>query len=104
LGLEALDCRQLSDGITVKVKVQPRASRNAIAGLVGDSLKLALTSPPVEGAANAACISFFSDLCGVAKSRITITSGLKSRDKVIKITGIDKTGFFSIVSKRCAFD
>lgn len=91
----ALDLREVPEGITVKVKVQPRASRSAIAGLIGDSLKVALTSPPVEGAANEACVAFFAELCGVAKGKVTIASGQKSRDKVIKITGVDKTGFLS---------
>lgn len=100
MDLEALDCRDLTDGITVKVKVQPRSSREAITGIMGDSLKLALNSPPVEGAANAACVAFFADLCSVAKGKVTIASGLKSRDKVIKITGINKSGFFGILNNK----
>ncbi|MBP2650026.1 MAG: hypothetical protein H6Q74_851 [Firmicutes bacterium] len=97
--LETLDCRDVSDGITVKVKVQPRASRNAVSGIIGDSLKLALTSPPVDGAANSACIAFFAELCRVAKGRVTIESGQKSREKVIKITGLDKAGFFAVLQR-----
>jgi hypothetical protein len=104
LGLEALDCRDVDGGVTVKVKVQPRASREAIAGLVGDSLKLALTSPPVEGAANEACVAFFAKVCGVAKTRVTLVSGQKSREKVIRITGIDKAGFLAVVGGLYKFD
>jgi len=99
LRLEALDCREFQGGITVKVKVQPRASRNAILGMIGDSLKLALTSPPVEGAANSACIAFFAALFSVGKSHVTIVSGQKSREKIIKITGLDRDGFFAVLDK-----
>jgi uncharacterized protein (TIGR00251 family) len=98
--MEMLDCRDSAGGITVKVKVQPRSSREAITGIIGDSLKLALNSPPVEGAANAACIAFFADLCSVAKGQVAIASGTKSRDKVIRITGIDKAGFFVILKNK----
>jgi uncharacterized protein (TIGR00251 family) len=104
LGIEAIDCRELVGGITVKVKVQPRASKIAITGIVGDSLKLALTSPPVDGAANEACVLFFSDLCGVSKSQIAIISGLRSREKIIRILSIDKAGFFSLLNRKYKID
>jgi len=100
LDLDGLDCRELADGVTVKVKVQPRASRNAVSGIVGDSLKLALTSPPVDGAANSACTSYFAEICRVAKSRVEIISGHKSRDKVIKISGLDKASLFAVLKER----
>lgn len=90
MSLAALDCQEGPDGVSLKVKVQPRASKNALVGLIGDSLKLALTSPPVEGAANEACAEFFARLGGVPKSRVTIVSGLKSRDKVVRIAGRNK--------------
>jgi uncharacterized protein len=47
-----------NDGVTFAVKVHPRAKRNAIAGEVGDALKVSLTTPPVEGRANEACLEF----------------------------------------------
>jgi hypothetical protein len=65
-----------------------------VTGLVGGSLKLALTSPPVDGAANEACIRFFADLCGIAKSQVVIVNGQKSREKVVYIAGVNKTNFF----------
>jgi uncharacterized protein (TIGR00251 family) len=54
--------RQSSGGVTFAVKVHPRAKRNAITGELGDALKVSLTSPPVEGRANEACIEFFVNL------------------------------------------
>jgi hypothetical protein len=70
------------------VKVHPRAKNNAIAGEFGDALKLSLTAPPVEGAANEACIEFFAKLLKLPRSSVTIASGQSSRNKVIRIAGV----------------
>jgi uncharacterized protein (TIGR00251 family) len=75
-------------GVLFNVHVQPRASRNEICGIRGNELKLRLTAPPVEDAANRLCIEFISKLLGIAKSRVSITSGAKSRHKTIKVTDI----------------
>jgi uncharacterized protein len=75
-------------GATFHIRVQPRAKRNALGGEVGDALKLALTAPPVDGRANEACIAFLAELLNVPRSSVTITAGLSSRNKVIRITGI----------------
>jgi uncharacterized protein len=75
-------------GATLSVKVHPRAKKNAIAGEVGDALKLALTAPPVEGKANEACIRFLSELLDVPRSSITIAAGETSRLKVIRVHGL----------------
>jgi uncharacterized protein len=75
-------------GVTFPVKVHPRAKKNAITGEVGDALKVALTAPPVDGKANAACIEFFAKLLNVPRSSVTIASGQSSRNKVIRVAGI----------------
>ncbi len=93
-----LDIKELSDGIAFRVRVQPRSSKNAVAGIMGDCLKINLTSPPVEGAANAACTTFIAALLDVPKSAVYITNGQKNRSKVIKVTGIDKARFLKILS------
>jgi uncharacterized protein (TIGR00251 family) len=77
-----------SAGITFAVKVHPRAKKNAITGEVGDALKVALTAPPVDGKANAACIEFFAKLLNVPRSSVTIASGQSSRNKVIRVAGM----------------
>ncbi len=76
---------------TLKVHVNPRSSRNQITGWQDDVLSVKLTSPPVEGAANKACIEFLADQLHVRKSQITLISGEKSRDKVLEITGISQS-------------
>ena len=75
----------------VRIHVQPRASKNEIVGTHGGSLKVRLTSPPVEGAANSHAIEFFAKKLGVQKSKITIVSGEKSRHKTLKIEGLTKS-------------
>jgi uncharacterized protein (TIGR00251 family) len=77
-----------SAGVTFAVKVHARAKKNAITGEVGDALKVALTAPPVDGKANAACIEFFAKLLNVPRSSITIASGHSSRSKVIRVSGV----------------
>lgn len=94
-----LDCRENAKGISFKVRLQPRASKNEIMGLQGDALKVRLTSPPVEGEANQACIEFFAGLFNKAKSAVVITAGHKSRNKTLEIQGISKTDFLSVLDK-----
>ena len=75
-------------GATFQVKVHPRARKNAITGVLGDALKLALTSPPVEGRANEACIEFIAKFLNVPPSSVTIAAGESSRQKLIRVTTI----------------
>ena len=86
------------EGVVFTVHVQPRASRNEICGLQGNEIKLRLTAPPVDDAANRLCIEFIAKLLGVAKSRVTIIAGARSRHKTIKVTGIDGGYFLSHVA------
>lgn len=75
------------DGIVLNIHVQPRASKNQICGIQGEALKIRLTSPPVDGAANKLCREFLAELFGVAKSYVEIISGDTSRHKRVRISG-----------------
>jgi len=75
-------------GATFAVKVHPRARKNGITGELGDALKVSLTTPPVDGRANDACIEFFAKLLKVPRSSVTIASGQTSRNKVIRVAGL----------------
>src|SRR3990172_12034782 len=83
--------------IFINIHLQPRASKNEIAGIHGESIKLRLTSPPVDGAANSHVIEFLSRKLGVHKSKITIVSGEKSRHKTLRVDGITKEGAANIL-------
>jgi uncharacterized protein (TIGR00251 family) len=81
--------RSVKDGVEICIFVQPRASRNKLVGLQGDELKVALTAPPVDGAANKACCVFFAKLCGLPKSRVVIAAGETSRHKRLLLQGLE---------------
>jgi uncharacterized protein len=78
---------ETSAGVTFAIKVQPRARRNAIVGVLGDALKIALTAPPVDGRANDACIEFFAELFGLPHSSVSIIAGHGSRNKIVRVSG-----------------
>ena len=80
--------KESAGSVSFAVRVQPRARRNAITGEVGDAVKLALTAPPVEGRANDACIEFVAKLLKVPRASVTIASGERSRNKVIRVAGL----------------
>jgi uncharacterized protein (TIGR00251 family) len=85
-----ISLQESAKGITFAVKVHPRARKNAITGVVGDALKLALTAPPVEGKANQAVVEFFAELFAIPRSSVTIASGETSRNKVVRISGLSR--------------
>ena len=72
----------------IRLHLQPRASRTEICGFQGNELKVRVTSPPVDDAANCLCTEFFAKVFKTAKSNVTIISGQKSRHKRLRISGI----------------
>src|SRR5436309_11456731 len=76
--------------VILSIRVQPRASRNAVVGWTGDTLNIRLTAPPVEGAANAACLDFLADLLDLPQTQLEILRGEHSRNKVVQITGLSQ--------------
>lgn len=77
------------DGVIIRLHLQPRASKTEICGFQGDELKVRVTSPPVDDAANRLCTEFFAKTFKVPKSSVTILSGHKSRHKRVHIPGAD---------------
>lgn len=86
-----LPARPIDKGIRLAVRLQPRSSRNEVCGLFGEGadsrLKLKLTAPPVDGAANAACQAYLAELFKVARGEVRLVGGEKSKDKVWEIAG-----------------
>jgi uncharacterized protein (TIGR00251 family) len=79
----------MADAVELRVRVQPRASRNEVTGWRNGVLALRLTAPPVEGAANRACRDFLAETLGVKRADVELVSGETSRDKRFRITGLD---------------
>ncbi len=86
MGLEAIEGRD--GGVLLRVRVQPKASRNAVAGLTDECCRIALTAPPVEGAANEALIEFLAKVLAVKKRQVTLVSGAHARSKCLHIAGL----------------
>lgn len=85
----ALNIKPCKNGIQFSATIQPRSSKNKICGLHGESLKVRLTSPPVDGEANKMCIKYMAKALSVSPSRITIVSGQTGRNKIIHVEGMD---------------
>ena len=86
------------EGTVLVVKVQPRSSKSQLVGLQDDSLKIKLMAPPVDGAANKACCAYLAKILGVAKGKVVLLSGEKSRQKVILLSGVDPIRAEKIIS------
>lgn len=71
--------------LQLRLHVQPRASRTCLAGIHGESLKLAITAPPVEGKANKEVIAFLAAFFKIPRKEISIVGGLQSREKRCRI-------------------
>jgi uncharacterized protein (TIGR00251 family) len=76
------------DGIIIKVKVDPRSSRNEIVGVVDKTVRIKLTAPPVEGAANEQLIKLLAERFDIRKSDVIIMKGESSRHKLVKLKGV----------------
>ena len=90
--MSGLRIEENDDSVTFEVRVVPRASRDEIIGVHEGALKVALTPPPVEGAANAALAKLVSKALGVPKTQVEIVRGQRARTKLLRVHGIDSEG------------
>ena len=72
----------------VRVRVQPKASRNEILGFQGDVLRIRVTAPPDRGKANEALVELLASTLGVARSKVRVLKGHGSRNKMVAIGGL----------------
>ncbi|MDU7391401.1 DUF167 family protein YggU [Atlantibacter hermannii] len=75
-----------AEKLTLRLYIQPKTSRDAIIGLHGDEVKIAITAPPVDGQANAHLVKFLAKQFRVPKSQVSIEKGETGRHKHIVIT------------------
>lgn len=80
--------RAQGDSVLLAVKLQPRANKTEISGPLGDELKIKVTAPPVDAAANEALVAFLADQLDCPRSSVVLVRGHKSRRKVIQIHGV----------------
>lgn len=90
------------DSVRLSVRVQPRGSSSRVVGLWGDALKVQVTAPPVEGAANEAVIAVLSEWLEVPRRVITIVRGDSGRDKVVEIAVSAPANLVALVEAKLA--
>lgn len=79
--------RETSGGTLLSVKLQPRASANEIGAPLGDELKIKVTAPPVDAAANQALVEFLADKLDCSRGKVELIRGQTSRHKTIMLHG-----------------
>lgn len=84
----SIGVRETSDGVEFEIRVVPRAAKTEIVGQMDGALKVRISAPPVDGAANAELVKLFAKTLGVARSNVEIVSGLASKAKLIRVMGV----------------
>ena len=80
----------MATDVRFAVRITPRSSSNAIDGAIDGTLRVRVTAPAVEGAANAALVNLLADVLGVAKRDVRIVAGATSRQKLVVVDGVDR--------------
>ena len=80
--------RETSGGTLLSVKLQPRASKNEIGEALGEELKIKVTAPPVDAAANQALIELLADTLDCSRGKVELIRGQTSRHKTIMLHGL----------------
>jgi len=93
-----LDVQSREGAVVLLVRVQPRAGKDEIAGVVEGALKIRLQAPAVEDRANVALCEYLAGLLKTPKSAVRILSGHRSRIKRVEITGISESQILALVS------
>ncbi len=79
--------REIAGGTLLSVKLQPRASKNEIGEPLGDELKIKVTAPPVDSAANEALVKFLAEKLDCSRNRVELVRGQTSRHKTVMLHG-----------------
>jgi uncharacterized protein (TIGR00251 family) len=80
----------MAGGAQIEVRLRPRGSRDELTGMRDGVLQAKVTAAPVDGRANRALRGLIAKRVGVAPSRVSVVRGEKSRDKVVRVTGIEQ--------------
>ena len=92
IGIISMDLPQFlkpqTDGAVLSIKLQPKSSVTQIGNEHGGMLRVKVTAPPVDGAANEALIKLLAGKLGCARSQVTIVRGVSSREKVVRVEGL----------------
>jgi uncharacterized protein len=92
-----LEVQEREGAVTVSVRVQPRASKDEIAGEMGGALKVRLRAPAVEDRANEALVEFLAELLKTRRTAVRILSGERSRTKRIEVHGVTRQQILALL-------
>jgi conserved hypothetical protein TIGR00251 len=95
-----LDVRERAGAVRFPVRVQPRAARSGVAGLHGEALRVRLSAPPVDGAANEELVELLAERLGVPRRDVSIVGGAASRSKLVEVRGVSAELVRSLVTER----
>ncbi|MEI8292053.1 MAG: DUF167 domain-containing protein [Verrucomicrobiota bacterium] len=79
--------RETPGGTLLSVKLQPRAAKNEIGGMLGNELKIKVTAPPVDAAANQALVELLADKLNCSRGKVELLRGQTSRHKTVLLHG-----------------
>ncbi len=82
-----LTVQRAAEACTFWIRVTPRARREGVGGLQGDALRVAVGAPPVEGAANAACVRVLAEALGVRRDTVELDPAARGRRKRVRVSG-----------------
>ena len=85
--------------VRFNIHVQPRASRSEVGGVHGDALRVRVSAPPVDGAANEAVIELLAKVFAVGRRDVMILAGESSRSKVVAIEGLTKAAVLDVAAR-----
>lgn len=89
--------QEVPEGVILSLYVQPRASKNQVVGTQDQELKVRLTSPPVDGAANKLCCEYLARLLGVARGAAELLAGEASRHKRLLVRGVSREAALKVL-------
>jgi len=90
--------RETAGGALLSVKLQPRASKNEIGAPLGDELKIKVTAPPVDAAANESLVKFLAEKLDCPRGKVELIRGHTSRHKSVMLHGFKPKDVFSKLS------
>jgi uncharacterized protein len=97
--MTTLRVHEANGRVRFSVRVQPRASRSEVAGIYGDALKIRLSAPPVDGAANTELVEFLAHVFAVGRRDVRILAGETSRSKIVEIEGITERAVHDVAER-----
>lgn len=86
--VDELEVSEVDGAVIVGLRVSPRAAKTRVLGVHDGALKLSITAPPVDGAANKAIVAFFAKALSIPKQQVQIESGERGRSKRVRIEGV----------------